>query len=341
MKTVFVIGAGASKEANLPTGIELKSIISKILDFDSLTDYEGSGYTAYQSVCILHKDNMPVLRKAKQICEGIVLSKSIDNYINNHKDDPILSEIAKIAITVAILDKESKSTLRFSDKKEGLSFDRLKDSWYIPLYQTLTEGCGLDELEFRFKNVTFVIFNYDRCVEHFLFNALMLHYNINPEKAAKLVRSINICHPYGKVGSLPWEENKSDDDSIEFGGAVDPQQIVNLSRRIKTFTESVDPALGSIEAIRNDLFDADKIIFLGFGFHKINMDILNTSRFPMNHKNCYASTLGISAWDEDIVKERIKNLFMSDKNNTLPIKIYTGSDTCSDFFLKFNLSMSF
>ena len=30
--TVFIIGAGASKEVNLPTGIELKSQIAKLLD---------------------------------------------------------------------------------------------------------------------------------------------------------------------------------------------------------------------------------------------------------------------------------------------------------------------
>ena len=33
-KTVFVIGAGASKEANLPTGFELKGRIAKLLDID-------------------------------------------------------------------------------------------------------------------------------------------------------------------------------------------------------------------------------------------------------------------------------------------------------------------
>ena len=31
-KTVFVIGAGASSEVNLPTGYELKEKISKLLD---------------------------------------------------------------------------------------------------------------------------------------------------------------------------------------------------------------------------------------------------------------------------------------------------------------------
>lgn len=42
-KTVFVIGAGASKEANLPTGEELKSSISSFLDirFEYNTQIKG------------------------------------------------------------------------------------------------------------------------------------------------------------------------------------------------------------------------------------------------------------------------------------------------------------
>ena len=37
-KTVFVIGAGASKEANLPTGLELKIQLLNYLIFASLMD---------------------------------------------------------------------------------------------------------------------------------------------------------------------------------------------------------------------------------------------------------------------------------------------------------------
>jgi hypothetical protein len=32
IKTVYIVGAGASKEVNLPIGYELKSIISKLLN---------------------------------------------------------------------------------------------------------------------------------------------------------------------------------------------------------------------------------------------------------------------------------------------------------------------
>lgn len=41
--TVFVIGAGASKEANLPTGYELKNIISDLLDMRFDWDKQTSG----------------------------------------------------------------------------------------------------------------------------------------------------------------------------------------------------------------------------------------------------------------------------------------------------------
>ena len=43
--TVFVIGAGASKEANLPTGYELKSRIADLLDmrFESFGSSLKSG----------------------------------------------------------------------------------------------------------------------------------------------------------------------------------------------------------------------------------------------------------------------------------------------------------
>ena len=44
-KTVFILGAGASKEVGLPTGSELKKLIAKNLDieFDTLGRFTGKG----------------------------------------------------------------------------------------------------------------------------------------------------------------------------------------------------------------------------------------------------------------------------------------------------------
>jgi len=42
-KTVYVVGAGASYEANLPTGNELKDRIAKLLDIRFEFDSQKSG----------------------------------------------------------------------------------------------------------------------------------------------------------------------------------------------------------------------------------------------------------------------------------------------------------
>jgi hypothetical protein len=52
-----------------------------------------------------------------------------------------------------------------------------------------------------FDNVAFIVFNYDRCLEYFLENALQLVYNIKPNQARSIIDDLNIIHPYGLVGT--------------------------------------------------------------------------------------------------------------------------------------------
>jgi hypothetical protein len=53
-----------------------------------------------------------------------------------------------------------------------------------------------------FENASFIIFNYDRCLEQFLVNALPRLYAISETEADSIVHNINIIHPYGSVGEL-------------------------------------------------------------------------------------------------------------------------------------------
>lgn len=98
-KTVFVVGAGASSELNLPTGAELKSQIGDLLKFS----YSGSGqikqgdehiYSAMRTV-IAEGDAM---KKCKRIINGLPMSPSIDNFINAHKNDKDIAFIGKLAM---------------------------------------------------------------------------------------------------------------------------------------------------------------------------------------------------------------------------------------------------
>ena len=82
---------------------------------------------------------------------------------------------------------------------------------------------------------------------------------------------------------------------------------------------------------------AERLVFMGFAFHKLNMQLLkpdsekNSSVFP----DCYATTYGISQSDEEVIREQINELYNS-KINTR-----TANVRCADFFHEFWRSLAF
>jgi len=64
----------------------------------------------------------------------------------------------------------------------------------------LTEGVKCADVDEIFNNVSIVCFNYDRCIEIFLKEALITYYKIDEIKSVDLVGRLNIIHPYGSVG---------------------------------------------------------------------------------------------------------------------------------------------
>ena len=118
--------------------------------------------------------------------------------------------------------------------------------------------------------MSFITFNYDRCIEHFLINALTPLYNITPEKARKLCENINVLHPYGIVGPLPgW---KAKGPPVEFGSSK--ADISSLADSIRTYTETTHDA-AELDAIRQTVAESEVIVFLGSGFHQPNMKMLS------------------------------------------------------------------
>ncbi len=97
-------------------------------------------------------------------------------------------------------------------------------------------GCTVDGIENRFRSVAFIIFNYDRCIEHYLYCSLQNYYRINASRTAELINQ-SIYHPYGTAGSLPWLDPDSPDRAIAYGVNPNPTQLFNLVSQIKTFTE--------------------------------------------------------------------------------------------------------
>jgi len=345
MNTVFVIGAGASKEVNLPTGNELKSRIAELLDIRYSISQKISGddlitYALHSLAKIDHRqpgDINPYLVESWHIRDALPQAISIDNFIDSQKGNDKIATCGKLAIIRSILEAEKNSKL-YHIKKDGhnkYSFSMLGKTWYESFFQILCENCSKNDIENRFKKISLIIFNYDRCVEHFIYHALQNYYRITETQAAGLMKTIKIYHPYGIVGSLPWQNLTH--ANIEYGGEPNPQQLIDLSKTIKTFTEGTDPQSSEIDEIKNHMILADKIIYLGFAFHKLNMQLLTPKvKPPKKHISFYASALGISEDNVEVIKKQIADSYSPTK-----VTVKMINKNCHGVFEEYWKSISF
>ena len=343
MRTVFVIGAGANAEIGMPVGNELKTKIADILRFKLTDDGMLCGdSTICESLEMYSRNHYGVLNTMKlnsliNAAEGISmampLSISIDNFIEARRDDQEIAFCGKLAIVHTIREAEYNCKL-FEAKVE-----QLNDTWYPLLFQKITEGCHINELVARFNNISFIIFNYDRCFEYFIYFSLMVYYNIDHDRAKKIVQGLHINHPYGTVGNL-WD-NKGD---LTFRKIPDSEQLIKLAQNIKTFTESIDQEKDSSNRIQYLAERADRIIFLGFAYHDQNLDVLFRhhgalyvlDKVPISENiTCYGTGYGISDKDLDLLRETLQTKCKTIKDCDI------SQMKCSEFFRDFWYRLTF
>ena len=347
--TVFVIGAGASKEANFPTGYELKETIARLLDirFDSFGTKQKSGdyliIAALRLLAIQLGGNRTgiinsYLHEARHIRDALPQAISIDNFIDTQRNNDKIALCGKLAIVRSILDAEEKSLLYFERRRSDstINFQALTETWYTPFFQFLTQSCDKNDLKERFESITLIIFNYDRCLEHFIYYALQNYYKISETEAANLVKKINRYHPYGDVGTLPWINQTG---SIEFGSEPSKEELLELSSKIKTFTEGTDPDSSEILEIRKHMGMADRLVFIGFAFHPLNMELITPEISEEGNKlnvKCFATSKNISDSDQEVIKEQIDEMYLGNIK-----KVRMSNLTCSKFFTEYWRSLAF
>jgi hypothetical protein len=313
--TVFVIGAGAGVDVGMPLGDRLSQIIGEKLRIKvEEGNRQTSGDKLIMEVIRRHaRDNQqdPNLyrRAAFSVAEGIAYSRSIDSYLHGHKDNKPLQFCGKLAITQTILEQENRSALVVQKRHEFRDATKVNESWLGAFMYGLQERIVVSEnLGDIFKHLTIVNFNYDRCVEHFLFHAMQAWSLKNEQEVAELMKGLNIYHPYGSVGDLPWQSG----EGIEFGAEVDEfgRLLLKSSSRIRTFNEEIKDRT-KIEEIRNAISAANRVIFLGLHFHQQNMDLIKpaiapsvTADIPM----AYATAFHRSSSDLRIIETQIVRL---------------------------------
>lgn len=316
-KILLVLGAGASHECKLPTGYMLKTHISSSLDIRFEDGYRMiSGDRLIQDALVLAihqqggRDVNPLLHAARRISAAMPQALSIDNYIDAHQGDKQLELCGKLAIVRAILRAEQQSLMHvhLRGSREQLDYEALEPTWLTAFFQMLAENRRIDQLAERLQDIGLVIFNYDRCVEHYLFYAFQNYYSIDADRAASLVRKIAIFHPYGTAGTLPWYGGHH---TAPFGHEPNASLLLTLAGQIRTFTEGTDPSSSEIDAIRLRLAKSHIVVFLGFAYHRLNLALLRSDKHyhdqPMEVR--YLGTAkGISQSDVDTISTELTSV---------------------------------
>lgn len=283
-KLVLVVGAGASNEIGLPLGSDLKKKIATALNhqYEYRQLKRGSGSPLIESAykLIVQKANNGLIgdiglyiQAGWMVRDGMSQALSIDNYLDAHKDNELMIEVAKLAIAEVIVESERNSILHLNplEQKNKLNFSALESTWYGHFFKILTEGCQVEKVAERLSSIAIVTFNYDRCIEQYLHEALMNYYHIDSQDAIELMGELQIFHPYGYLGDLKWP---STFPNVSFGGEIHAHQLIEIAGKIKTFTEGTDEGSSEILEIRECIESAEKIAFLGFAYGKQNLDLL-------------------------------------------------------------------
>jgi hypothetical protein len=274
-KTVFVLGAGASKPYGFPTGQELlvnlrtrSRINLRQLTGDTVTEDEAANLGR-----ALRSTMLP----------------SIDMLLEHRPD---LRQIGKRVMGIRLLQKEKD----FLEQKLSEAEAWAGNDWMAWVYQHMVQDAKSVE-EFAANPVTFVTFNYDRLIEYRFVASLKHQFNLSGDDCWTQLKRLKFIHLYGSLGPIdPVDETKS---VLEFGlgktkldGSITATIAPQIADSIKIIHDSV---AGSEEFAQASaaIAKADQLVFLGFGFGKDNVQRLNIASTAPRTASYYCSTYGM------------------------------------------------
>jgi hypothetical protein len=275
-KVVFVLGAGASCEYGLPSGKELCDRVGRYLDRDFIwppTENRDLIFPLWEAIDALTMNVADRQAAIFRVLTGLPHALSIDDFLYNHGEDPNMVTLGKLAIAAVIANAEAGSRLKGLHDRRTLvrEMPGLITSWMGKLFTRLHVGVRATRVHELFDPIGVINFNYDRCFEEFMLASVQTAYSVNEQTAASVLGNLEIHHPYGKLGTLPWQLNA--DNSVSFGQT---NALAAAADSIKTFTEQ-DHNPEVIQACRSLIERARIVVFLGFGYHKQNMALIKPS----------------------------------------------------------------
>jgi hypothetical protein len=246
-KVLFVLGAGSSKSLNFPLGGELKGQLLASLN---------PNHTVYRALIKSGFIESQVTAFADEL-DGAEFD-TIDEHIREI-DDVEIRKIGKRAVAYLIRASENATALRHKDDKVR--------HWYKTLanhFRRFPDHVSPDQF-------SFISYNYDRSLPHYLYETLSLR-RIPIPKVKAFAGPLNFFHIHGHVGPLPWQVDRGGEDKSYYKyGAV--MSEMDLAAHIPDILLPDDERGEGIMAARLAA-NAQIIAFIGFGFHETNMSLL-------------------------------------------------------------------
>ena len=304
-RTIFVVGAGASKEfdpggSSMPVGSELAVQIENAIVHD-LESAKGGNLVGVVGAIAQSGYRDEHRTAIKRIRDGILSKPSIDEFIDDWQDFPHLQSIAKMYIARCILEAErncvlGKLTTHYTDVAAGMR--ALRDSWLCLIARSINPTSRRRDVEHVFANSAFITFNYDRCIEEFLYHWFTNTQDMSKDRAISALDDIPILHVYGSLGDNLARNNGR--PNIPFGASQD--YIRAASTSLSTFSETVSD--DSFRKIRHLVGSCENIVFLGTAYHRQNLKILFDDKPPEN-VSIFGTTFGMKAQVCEDIRKRL------------------------------------
>lgn len=253
-RTVFVLGAGASKPYGFPTGYELYQFVIRFRKEAGSETWQRTGFDRDEV-----KDFVTALQEADP--------PSVDGFLERRSE---FRGIGKLLMAYLLTREEKHPRPKRFPVPEG------EEDWYHYVLNHVLDGAASpDDLEST--NVSFVTFNYDRSLTHYLLNKLRQWYGINDDKAREVIETrIPVVHVHGTLGGHPWQSS--------YGSTPSRDQLRRVAEGIKIIHEN-DGTHPEMEQARQLIREAQHVFFLGFGFHSQNVERLGLPlSVPPNQK---------------------------------------------------------
>jgi hypothetical protein len=249
LPTVFLLGAGASQPFGLPIGNELRQNI--------LDRYSGPNEVRANILTNTTQFGWDDIHNFLDTF-GFSGLRSVDAFLEHREE---FMEIGKATMGIELLHGELHKHLWRDDGQ----------NWLLHLYGSMV-GNSLEE--FAENKVSFVTFNYDRSVEHFLFVSLKNTFRCSDEETAAVLGRIPVVHLHGRLGYLPWQNRG---DVIAYGDSqIDKQKMKIVTRLIKVVHEDLKDGRDEDFALAKKLLrEAERGYALGFGFGTRNVQRLD------------------------------------------------------------------